>query len=395
MKTGMRRRDRLGIPGIALVYALACLCGAEASDTRAPAGGVEPPGCVERPAETPASLRAMVKGLIGVDDPNQVHSWDRLRCAIHHHPQLALELFLPLVGTNDRIAALAAAKAMGQIGPAASPAVPGLMIMLRSPDEDSRAMAAQSLASIGPAAEPAVDFLIGALDDQSPMVRREAARALAHIGPAAARAARPIARQLRDPHPQVRQTAAYALQELALAGRGALPELIALLDDEDAEVRRYAAVALGNIGPYAEPARAKLEAIRDDAAENANTRSAARTALGRINLRDAVWKLRETAGPLLPLILARVHSEDPEQCLEGVTLLGLLGASAQPAIEDLIALLDDPHPLPRVYAAVALGEIGSAAANALPRLSELQWDRDYRISGSARKALSNIREAKR
>ncbi|MBW1843121.1 MAG: hypothetical protein JRJ05_02175 [Deltaproteobacteria bacterium] len=62
---------------------------------------------------------------------------------------------------------------------------------------------------------------------------------------------------------------------------------------------------------------------------------------------------------------------------------------------ELIAILDDPHPMPRVYAAIALGEIGTAAEGALPRLSELQWDRDFRISGSARQALAAIRKAKR
>jgi HEAT repeat protein len=56
----------------------------------------------------------------------------------------------------------------------------------------------------------------------------------------------------------------------------------------------------------------------------------------------------------------------------------------------MIEMLDDPLPLPRTYAIVALGEIGPAAVEALPKLKKLQWDRDYRVSGSARKALGRI-----
>ncbi|MBW2540499.1 MAG: HEAT repeat domain-containing protein, partial [Deltaproteobacteria bacterium] len=152
---------------------------AQASDARDPLRGAEPPGCAERPPETEASLRDMVSRLQGADNPFMLPSWDRMRCAIHHHPQLALRLMLPLIGEKDRLAALAAAKAMGQIGPGASASVPGLTKLLGAPDPDSRAMAAQSLARIGPAAEPAVDALIEALDDENPPVRREATRALA------------------------------------------------------------------------------------------------------------------------------------------------------------------------------------------------------------------------
>ena len=194
-------------------------CTAAAAAEPAPQlGGPEPPGCAERAPETQESLRALVRNLQGHDDPRMMASWDRLRCAVHRHPQLALQLLLPLVGSGDRYAALAAAKIVGRIGPAASAAVPRLVIMLRSEDETSRIMAAQSLAKMGPAAEQAVDALIAALDDESPQVRRAAASTLAHIGPGAARAARPLAELLSDPHPQIRLSVLYAFQEIGYDG---------------------------------------------------------------------------------------------------------------------------------------------------------------------------------
>ena len=179
--------------GLALAIGVWLAQCTEAAEPAAPLAGPEPPGCEERAPETKASLRALVRGLQGHDDPRMMASWDRLDCAVHHHPQLALRLLLPLVGSDDRFASLAAAKAVGRIGPAASAAVPRLVIMLQSEDEHSRVIAAQSLAKMGPAAEQATGALIAALGDESPQVRRAAASTLAHIGPAAAPAARRLA----------------------------------------------------------------------------------------------------------------------------------------------------------------------------------------------------------
>jgi hypothetical protein len=158
-----RSRTRWGT-GLALAIGVwLAQCTAAAATEPAPRlAGPGPPGCAERAPETQASLRALVRDLQGHDDPRMMASWDRLRCAVHQHPQLALRLLLPLVGSGDRFAALAAAKVVGQIGPAASAAVPRLVIMLQSEDETSRIMAAQSLAKLGPAAEQAVDALIAA-----------------------------------------------------------------------------------------------------------------------------------------------------------------------------------------------------------------------------------------
>ena len=52
---------------------------------------------------------------------------------------------------------------------------------------------------------------------------------------------------------------------------------------------------------------------------------------------------------------------------------------------------DDRQPLARSYAAVALGEMGKTASAALPKLKEMQTARDFRVSGAARKAVSQIR----
>jgi HEAT repeat protein len=85
--------------------------------------------------------------------------------------------------------------------------------------------------------------------------------------------------------------------------------------------------------------------------------------------------------------------DDPNPIVRasGAHALSRFGARAAPALGPLQAQLDDRDPLARTYAAVALGEMGETASPALPKLEEMQKARDFRISGAAREAVSQIR----
>ena len=265
-------------------------------------------GCSVREAETEAKLRELLRLL---RRQGAMAVGDRLRCAVQAHPKLATRLLIPLVASVNRDASLMAAKMLGEIGPDASAAVPRLIKMLRSRDPASRAMAAQALSKMGPAAARAVPALTELLDDDEMDVRHRATNALAHLGPAAGSAAIPLAQRVGDPSPRVRWSASYAFQELGYAVREAVPTLVKLLDHDDEDVRSRAATALGHTGPFAEPARGRLEALANDPDENGEVRKRARTALHRLSLRDAVTKHHEQGGVLLPLVVARIDSDDP------------------------------------------------------------------------------------
>ena len=62
-----------------------------------------------------------------------------------------------------------------------------------------------------------------------------------------------------------------------------------------------------------------------------------------------------------------------------------------PALGPLRAQLENRDPLARTYAAVALGEIGSSASAAIPKLRELSKARDYLVSGAVHDTVSHIR----
>jgi HEAT repeat protein len=142
-----------------------------------------------------------------------------------------------------------AVQALASVGGGGTDSVTALTeAMHGSADGDYRWKAARALGQLGPAAVAAAPALVQALSDDNGHVRREAAIALGRIGPAAeAVAAIPLASVLEDPDPTIRVVAARALGRIRAAG--AAPALARHLEDDDEAVRQAA--------------RASLEAIRD------------------------------------------------------------------------------------------------------------------------------------
>ncbi|HEX7771588.1 MAG TPA: HEAT repeat domain-containing protein, partial [Pyrinomonadaceae bacterium] len=141
---------------------------------------------------------------------------------------------------------------------------PALRRALRDEDSMVAADAARALGALGPRASPSVLALVKALSHEEPHVRIYTAEALASIGPKAAAATKHLARALDDPIPGVRWAAGEALSSIGPAAQSAVPQLIEALKDEFLYVRICAAGALGSIGPKAQAAREALRAAASD-----------------------------------------------------------------------------------------------------------------------------------
>jgi HEAT repeat protein len=170
---------------------------------------------------------------------------------------------------------VAAANALGEIGPEAMEAVPALVwAALEDEDRDVRSVAVWALGGIEPEVaisvlsrvledgDPdqvrtsailglrqskgeAVPALIRALEDKDPDMRIAAVEVLGWIGPEVAEAVPVLIRVLEDDaDPRVRESAAY---ELGYMGSEAVPALTRALEDEDPGVRSAAAEALEQI----------------------------------------------------------------------------------------------------------------------------------------------------
>lgn len=197
-----------------------------------------------------------------------------------------------------------AAEALGSFGPAARPAVKGLVRLLDDPDVDARIAvaaalvridgqakglsaltailagnenrgpyeAAVALGQLGPVAAPALPALVTALGHPQPDTARAAAWALGQMGPAAVE---PLAAVLKRVAVTAGAAAAidvtqrrHAIAALEWIGAEGVSALTAGLSDPAPAVRRDAARALGRIGPAAAAARAELlKAVADPDAQ--------------------------------------------------------------------------------------------------------------------------------
>jgi HEAT repeat protein len=141
--------------------------------------------------------------------------------------------------------------ALGQMGTAAEPAIPGLVAMLQSKDSRAQQAAAYALRNIGPAAQRAAQELINVLQKSGDTaVKQVAAFTLGRIRPSGApgeQAVSALKAALGDYDPNVREEAARALGEFGTDAQSALTELTATLLDPDLYVRFTAAESLGRI----------------------------------------------------------------------------------------------------------------------------------------------------
>lgn len=295
---------------------------------------------------------------------------------------------------NDPVPArrLAAIKALGAIGPGAAPSIPALTRALSDREGWIRCEAAMSLGKVGPAAAgsaPAmfdamrrasgfqagliaggiaelgpsvVPLLVEATRERPGSVRRESLHALGLMGPEARGALGRIEELTRDHDALIRMEAASVLWSIS-GGPDAASTLIEVLRDPDKSERSHSAYRLGLMGPAAKSAVPALIGMLEG--EDPSDHEAAIGALGRIGPPSLA---------ALPAMLRRSTAASP-----GVIPWAVSLASIGPGgVPTLIEGLDDPDEGVRWTAAAALGKLGAAARDAVPRL--------YRMSTSGRSA---------
>lgn len=220
------------------------------------------------------------------------------------------------------------------------------------------------------------------LRDPDPATATSGGAALIRLGPDAVDTLRGL---LSDPVVRV-----AALEILAALGDAAAPatdELIGLLGDEDEHVKGDAAVALGAIGPAAAKAVPSLEKILANGGGPSGPRYAAAYALARIGA---------AAKPALATLRGLVDTDD--NVLATVVVWAILKISpedtsiVETAMPKLRKALRNGDDNVRLEAAVALGEIGPAAAGAVPLLELVEEDDAVKaVRGAAAQALAKIR----
>jgi HEAT repeat protein len=229
--------------------------------------------------------------------------------------------------------------------------------------------------------EIAAEFA-GLLDDADPTVATSGGAALVRLG---ADAVEVVRGKLADPLGRI-----AALEILAAIGAAAAPaggDLVGLLGDPDEQVRSDAAMALAALGDAAAEAVPALQKILADDAGPAGPRYSAAFALGRIG---------SAAQPALETLRGLTAADD--DVLATVAIWAALKISpddktlAAAAIPKLRAALRGKYDLARLEAAFALGDIGPAAADAIPILELVEEDDPVKaVRAAAAQALAKIR----
>ncbi len=297
----------------------------------------------------------------------------------------AVEPLIEALGSESQQIYLAAAIGLAAVGEPAAKATPQLVAMLESDDALKRRAAAGAIRGIGCGAAEAIPALTKMLYeedsiDQGFHNQYWACRALGAIGPDAAVATGDLLDRLSKGAGSVRRNAAIALGMIGPdIGPEAAAELIRVVDEEySAPVREEAVVALGKLKPFAKESVPVLRKAMVDPSFRSPTH-AART----------LWLLTGDVGEALPTLTKSL--DDLTYFQHAVQVLAEMGPEAAPAVDRLIAGLDEPDPDDRAAVVYALARIGVPAAKVEAAVRPLLEDDEEHVREAARVALEKLR----
>lgn len=292
------------------------------------------------------------------------------------HAEPAAAQIGKLLDSPDRLERQRAAATLEKLGPAARPAIPAIAQQLQRADlsDDDTAELLDIVKAVGPGAAQAAPGVIKALDHKNREVSKRAVLALGRLGPAAKGGLEQLAKMAKSATFLDTQLAALqALAQLGPEAKSIAPALQAFANEPSGLRRVWASVALARINDVPRPALTILGEVL-----------ASKEIAPKRQALEALPLLGDAAVALMPQLRELVRGKvvakakgktDSEQRLRlaAIATAGVLGHLAQPLVPDLLEALDDEDDLDLCTACIrALGQIGPAAREALPRLRQLQ-----------------------
>lgn len=244
----------------------------------------------------------------------------------------------------------------------------------------TRSYAAEVLGQMGPAAQPAVPALLEALRDKEGIVCRAAAKALVNIS-SSPEVVSALIDCLEDSDCAAPTTILESLLLIAPPEQ-ARPALIGALEHEKEQVCTAAAEALGEIGPLPGVVPALVECLQD-------SQCPAR--------REVVHSLGQIGAPAqeaVPALQAATEEEDELVRLAAAKALWQITQQPEPALTMAIEVLkDEGCGSSRGWAAELVGDMGAAAQEAVPVLREVLSDEECPSREAIEEALQKIESA--
>jgi HEAT repeat protein len=254
---------------------------------------------------------------------------------------------IPKLSPEEAPAGLAALDALWGLAPEGEEAIPALSRMLENPDNRVTRIAAKALGDIGPGAAPAVPAMLAALHRDPTTLdfwaRSAIFEALGKVGPGAKAAMPDILTELNSP--RFIESIDYSVHRLEFRPCLGAITAAALIGGADLEVLAVLHMLLAGEDDY----------VR-------------RTALG--------WlvRLSPEAPDVLDYLLDRLDQSRGRAGVEDFLAIGNLNVDRREAVEPLTDALNNDDPEIRKAAAWALGKIGHDARAALTVLQGIQAD---------------------
>ena len=275
----------------------------------------------------------------------------------------------------------ASAKAFEHLAPEMRPDAVALLLEQRNERGSFPANVSWALGNLGEDAREAVPALVVSLDNRSHRIA--AAVALGKIGASANAAVPKLVAALGSDERQFQQAVVTALGQIGSESRIAVPRLLDILatSEEDERMREAVAAALGGIGEAAgDEAAAVLEQM---AHAEGRARIRAAGALAQVSPVDA-RRVAEELAARLEIEYWSAPDRGPARLV--VQALGEMGSAAAPAVPILMRSAQ-VGVLWEMEAFESLGKVGPPAADAIPLFADHLERTDLSYTTMQRKTL--------
>ena len=306
-----------------------------------------------------------------------------------------------------------AAKALGALGPLATPYVHELLVLLNDVEWQVRKAAETALEELAHYIHNPVALVTAGLRHQTEIRRIAAARALNPLGVAKNVEASLLIEVLRDESESVREAVVGAIGKLGKHAQSeTLPVVASLMRDNSVLVRIAAVRAIGKIGTKANEYVSLLAATLED--ESGHVRAQAAVALAafgpygqkythllanRLN-DDRYWVRREAAEAIgslapyssahLPGLAILLNDGNPEIRASAVSSLAAFDTHAKDYVSLIADRLEDEDENVRLVAVKALGSLGIHSKTQAPALMKRLSDKYYNVREAAVHSLWSI-----
>ena len=295
---------------------------------------------------------------------------------------LVVPKLIDQLSTNDSFRLAGVCEALHQLGTDASPAVKVLVPKLDEADNNELWAYSYVFEGVGPQAAPAVPNLIKQLESTDFQLQVITCRALAAIGPAAKAACPGLLVQLDEGNLSVKGHAALALGSIGVQPGLEIPEKLATaLEHPHYVVRERTLEGIGRLGKNAKSILPVLEKYMEDKKFNAP-----------VDVALAYFRIggeAETSLKRLSEIASHYQNE-----LEAIVAIGKMGPAAAPVIPMLLEKLDSEDPDVAYEACFALAAIGDPQPKILEKLEQTSKSDDDFLATGARQAAAKLRGSK-